>query len=357
MKKSHLDFESRSRVDLKKVGAWAYALHPSTQVVCLTFGVTKDNLYSIGAWRIGWDWTWVKVKHLLPPDLVVELETGTAFIVAHNAAFEYACYNLILHKSFGWPARWDPKLWGCTMARAAMCGLPQDLDGLGRVLGTKTTKDLEGRRLMHQLCKPVIDETPAKLQRFLAYNRTDVLTEMEADALLPEQSAEERRIWELDLVVNRRGITIDTEFCTKAAAMSKALMGPLNDQLNKLTAGAVTAGTQVNALKTWIAAQGVAVPTKTVKNSETDAYEERETLDKVAMTELLADAKLPPWYANRSRMYTIMASDSATRSATSRSASAANTPTTRSSPRLRARQAVPLARGGPLAVDVDSVWL
>ena len=303
MNKSHLDFETRSRADLKKVGAWAYALHPSTNVVCLTFGYSKDRLYSIGAWHIGWDWTWAKVKSRLPADLVADLEAGTAFIIAHNAAFEYALYNIVLHKRFGWPALWNPANWGCTLARAAMCGLPLGLDDLGGVLETKVIKDRDGQRLMHQLCKPTIevpgqvelafDENPAKLERFLQYNRTDVLVEMEADALLPEMPESERKIWELDLIINRRGIKVDLAFAERAALIADALVKPLNAELKRLTGGIVSAATEVVGLKAWIKTQGVELPTKTEVDHETGEEIDKETLDKVGIVELLNTPGIP----------------------------------------------------------------
>ena len=39
MLSAHIDFETRSRVDLKKVGAWAYAMHPSTEIMCLAYSL------------------------------------------------------------------------------------------------------------------------------------------------------------------------------------------------------------------------------------------------------------------------------------------------------------------------------
>ena len=48
--RAHVDFESRSTVDLKKAGVYRYAEHPDTEIICLS-------------WRIGdsgpvqrWDW-------------------------------------------------------------------------------------------------------------------------------------------------------------------------------------------------------------------------------------------------------------------------------------------------------------
>ena len=35
----HRDFKSRSRLDLRKVGAHKYAAHPSTEVICCAYAV------------------------------------------------------------------------------------------------------------------------------------------------------------------------------------------------------------------------------------------------------------------------------------------------------------------------------
>lgn len=287
--KLHLDFETRSEADLNKVGAWAYASHPSTEIICMGWGfvapgervrqITRQECLTPrfhGPWSSNYD---------------------NVVISAHNAAFEYAIWNCILHKRFGWPAMWEPNRWTCTMARAAMVGLPLSLDELGRVLSIKTPKDLEGRRTMLQLSKPlgqdalgdpIYDEAPEKFERLYAYNANDVRSEMEVDALLPELPESERRIWELDLVMNRRGIQIDLIFAAKASAMSKELVGPLNDRLRVITNGAVDKATQIPALKDYLKNRGVEVPTKYV------AGEEKEALDKVGVTELLARADLPP---------------------------------------------------------------
>ena len=283
--KLHLDFEARSVLDLKKVGAWAYALHPSTEITMLGFGADASRVQVFSGLDCRFDWTKLHIPGI-----------ETSLIGAHNAIFEYACYNLILHRRHGWPARWDPKLWTCTMARAAMCGLPLDLDGLTRVLGCKTPKDLEGRAVMLKLCKPLttepltFDEGPAKYARMGVYNKGDVIGEIEVDALLPELPPSERRVWELDLVMNRRGIQIDLDLARKGAAMSKAMMGPLNDRIRVLTRGEIDRATQNTALKAWVKRQGVKVPAK----FDVKAGEMKESLDKVAVTEMLARPDLPP---------------------------------------------------------------
>ncbi len=274
MNKLHLDFETRSTVDLKLVGAWAYAQHPSTEILCMGWMIlgsdAKPNV-NTGA-------------QLQKPSRMM----GSVLqISAHNAHFEYAIYNYILHLRYGWPELWDPARWNCTMARAAMCGLPLDLDGLGRVLQIKTPKDLEGRRVMQQLCRPLgidalgdplYDNDPLKLQKLYAYNATDVRAEMEIDALLPELPPHERKIWELDLAINRRGIQIDVDLARRGAAISEQLVIELNAQLRDMTGGAIDKATQVAALKDYL----LKVHNVTV-----------DSLDKAAVTDLLADPSVP----------------------------------------------------------------
>ena len=263
--KLFIDFETRSRVDLKKVGAWAYAMHPSTEILCLGIGNEAG------------------VAVLSAEDLRASaaFDFNGAIVSAHNAHFEYAIYGCILHRRYGWPALWDPKRWRCTMARAAVCGLPLDLDSLGRVLEIKTPKDLDGRRVMMQLCKPqkdgAFDNDPEKLKRLYAYNAVDVRAEMEVNALLPELSPFERSVWEMDLAINRRGVQIDLDFARKAAKLSDQLVTGLNTRLEALTNGAVDKATRVSALKYYLADKhGLAT----------------ESLDKEGVTTLMADPLL-----------------------------------------------------------------
>lgn len=271
--KLHLDFETRSAISLQECGAIKYAMHPSTEILCMGWGHSPTNVTV-------WD--------------AEEARGGAKFggfkerlIVAHNAAFEYAIYNYILHKRYGWPARWDPALWDCTMARAAQVGLPLHLADLGAALQVKTPKDLDGKRVMLQLCKPigfdplgepVYDEDPTKFQRLYQYNETDVLSEMEIDGLLPELMPHERAIWERDLIINNRGVAVDVPLCQKATHIAGALTDKLNARLREITGGQIDKATQVMALKVWLDRQGV----KGI-----------EKLDKVAVTDLLARTDIP----------------------------------------------------------------
>ncbi len=281
--KQHLDFETRSEVDLTEVGAWAYALHPSTQITCIGFGDSRASVKVLG----GWDGA-------APFDLI-----NSTQLSAHNAPFEYAIWNLILHRRFGWPDRWDPKGWRCTMAKAAACGLPLGLDPVGRVLQIKTPKDLEGRSNMLALSKPLYtdalfgptyNESPAAYERLYAYNRIDLYAEMEVDEGLPDLEAAEQRIWELDLEMNRRGIAIDLDFARKGAALALPLVDKLNTRLHRITC------TTPAGLHTIKSCNGVDKATRVaamVRHLAERYNVITGSLDKEAVTVLLEDPKLP----------------------------------------------------------------
>lgn len=274
MHKLYLDFETRSRVDLKTVGAWAYASHPSTDIICIGYGA-DDRPVKVFPFK-------------------GEREPFFAnhpIHIAHNVQFEYAIYHFILHKRYGWPELLDPKRWGCTMARALMCGLPASLEGAALSLRLPIKKDLEGRSALLKICKPQKDgtwnEDKTLYERVYAYNRIDVETERALDKALPELSTEERRIFELDLAINRRGIGVDIAAARQAEKIAQALTEDLNQELYNLTGGAVSRASRVAEMKRWIVSQGVKVPTVVKEEVE------KETLDIEAVKDLIKDPTTP----------------------------------------------------------------
>lgn len=279
----HLDFETRSELDLKVVGVAKYAAHPSTQITCLTIGPSRDKLVTLNALDYGFDWDWDNIKLLA--DIVDDVQAG--LIIAHNAPFEDSVYHHVLHLRYGWPARVAPKLWGCTMSRAAMVGLPLDLDTLGKVLKLSVTKDVNGRAAMQRSCKPIgrdpltgkaiFDESRELYARLCAYNRTDVVVEIGADEKLPQLPPMERAIWEHDLTINRRGVAVDLTLADRAAQFAEKLTDDLNRQLKEKTGGYVDKATQVAAMQRYLAWHGVIAT----------------SLDKENVTDFLADAALP----------------------------------------------------------------
>jgi DNA polymerase bacteriophage-type len=257
MTKLYIDFETRSAVDIKKVGAWAYARHPSTDIMCMAYAFEDEKevrLFTLDNIKSG----------------VAMIAVYNGVIKAHNAHFEYAVWNYILHKKYGWPALWDPKYWSCTLARAAMCNLPISLDAAGAALGVAKPKDLTGRSVMLKLSRPAgydplfdtpywttEEQDPAAFQKLYEYCKRDVEAEMELDRRLPELPEMERRIWELDLVINRRGVLADTATAKKAMDLAASLTEELNIKLDFLTGGLVEKASRVAAIKRYLESQGV----------------------------------------------------------------------------------------------------
>lgn len=283
--KIHLDFETRSRADLTKVGAWAYAAHPSTDIICMGFAVEDE-----------------KPRLLTRDDFGLQLNrggfsNGLTRLVAHNVAFEYAIYHFVLHQKYGWPELLDPSKWDCTMARAYMCGLPGSLEGAALAMRLKFQKDLEGRSALMKICKPRADgtfnEDPLLYKRVYDYNGVDIETERALDKALPELSADERKLFEIDLRINRRGLLIDLGAARAATEVSAVLTDNLNAELRKMTGGAVSKASGVPEMKRWIASQGVALPTVMKIDEETGEEIAKTTLDIEAVKDLLK-GDLPP---------------------------------------------------------------
>jgi len=282
--KLYLDFETRSRADLPKVGAWAYASHPSTDIICMGWAFGDDPVN-----------TWKGPRDNKRPHFFFKSED---VIVAHNVVFEYAIYHFVLHKKYGWPKLLDPARWDCTMARALMCGLPASLEGLALALKLPFKKDLSARSALLKICKPnpgegTWNEDPALYETVYKYNIVDVEVERAADKALPELPPRERRVFEADLRINRRGILLDLGAATKARDIAAGLTNDLNGALRRLTNGAVSKASRVAELKRWVVSQGVAIPTRSKIDKETNEEEIKETLDIEAVKDLFNDPKTP----------------------------------------------------------------
>ncbi|PWG74977.1 hypothetical protein DF186_15105, partial [Enterococcus hirae] len=87
--KTHLDFETRSTVDLKKTTADVYAHDPTPDVWCMAYALGENPV------RI-----WTPGDEVLPTTLFTAIEQG-ALIYAHKAAFELAIWNAIMVPRYG----------------------------------------------------------------------------------------------------------------------------------------------------------------------------------------------------------------------------------------------------------------
>ena len=250
----HIDFETRSKVDLKLVGAWVYSEHPSTEILCMRYAVDKGP---INMWLPG---------QIFPMFLSEEIEFGNIF-EAHNAFFEKAIWQNIGQPRHGFPM--VPAVqWQCTAARAAYFALPRALGNCGKALGLSTTKDDLGKKVMLQLAKPnpktgeFLDELD-NLEKYLQlyqYCETDVASERAIAEALPQLPAFEKKIWILDQIINSRGVPIDREAVECALKILNNFQSRLKSEVVELTEGEIKTIGQRAKVMEWCASRGETLP-------------------------------------------------------------------------------------------------
>ena len=200
-----IDFETRSTIDLADQGLDIYANDLTTEVLCIAFGTTPDNIVVQAptptedppAYCLRW--------------LLDHVASGGK-IQAWNAMFEYAIWNCVCVPKYGWPPL---KLEQCidSMAIAASNNIPQSLGDASIFMDATHQKDTRGRYLIQKLCKPnrkgVFENDPELLAELFEYCAQDVRTEMAIVKLLRPLSAQEQHIWELTQRINLRGVPVD----------------------------------------------------------------------------------------------------------------------------------------------------
>ena len=265
----HIDFETKSTVDLRKTGVYVYAESPTTDIWCMAWAIGENP---IQLWEPG---------DPIPPEVVEHIKSGK-IITAHNAAFERIIWKHILTPRYGFP---EPDLtqWRCTMAMAYAMALPGSLGSLAEALKSPIKKDDAGARLMMQMAKPrgldplIWWDLPDKKERLFAYCVQDVEAEREVEKRLLPLSAKEQSLWVLDQKINDRGVNVDTKLCRSAITIVDDLKADLDRQMAKVTDHDVTGCTNRNQFVTWL------------RKFVPDA----EAVNKEALAELLARDDLP----------------------------------------------------------------
>jgi DNA polymerase len=257
VRKVHLDFETYSEADLRAVGAFKYAEHPSTEIVVAAWAFDHGPVHS---------WCTGQPEEKLA-ELCMAIRKG-AIVSAHNAMFEQVIWNVVMRRQFGASVPLLPiKQVDCTAARAAMCSLPRSLDGVGTALQVDITKDKRGAELVRFFTRPRKatkkdtsprnhpKDFPEKFQAFVRYCRTDVISERDVDDELPPLPPFERRVFESDALINQRGLPIDIALVGKAGLIVSDLAKRAKNRVNKLTSGINP--TQRDKLLKWFAENGV----------------------------------------------------------------------------------------------------
>lgn len=254
-----LDYETRSCAKLDLVGAIEYAKHPSTSIFCLGYKVDG-----------GTELLWVPERSPMPLSLWKAFSQG--ILIAHNASFERAItrwvlprYPLLTLEQKKFLSSLPINKWRCTAAKAAACSLPRNLEMAAHALGLPTQKDMHGSKLIKKYSKP---RKPSKknphpwwtdkkdLRDIYRYCLVDVKAEWELDQALPDLTAHEQKVWELDQKINDRGILIDIPTVKIILKMIHIEMGNIRQAVQELSKGTIESAAQTARVKDWVNKRG-----------------------------------------------------------------------------------------------------
>src|SRR5262249_5641309 len=251
----HRDYETRSVADLKRVGADVYAAHATTDVWCCAYVVDDSD---VQLWTPGMP---------VPAEFIEAARNPDWLVCAHNDAFERAIETHIMAPRYGWPLV-PLEQHRCTQAAALSYALPAKLAKAAAALGLEQQKDAAGARLMKEMSsprKPRVGENPdeiywvddrKKLERLFEYCRQDIRTERALHEHIGFISAAEQKVWELDAIINDRGIYLDGNLLDGALRLADGLEAEIGPEIAELTGGAVTSINQVARLIRWLGEHG-----------------------------------------------------------------------------------------------------
>ena len=308
-----IDFETRSEADLKKVGAYEYARHPSTELLCLSWRFAEDPWEKrVFLWHPGFEDLAYKqrakvaerTKRDLPrrPDPVALFDAiaAGAIVEAHNVWFERCIWHFVCHQRMGWPDL-IPENLRCSAAKAASFSLRRKLEHACKDLHLPIQKDMAGNRTMLKLSKPrkptkrdpdsQWHQARADLLKTFAYNVDDVRAEECLSASLRDLPPTELELFKLDMKMNWRGLHVDRELIDAALDVGGQAESAGDNELDEITFGAVTKATQKVAFLDWMEEEGITAPTKFNKKSERVRTTEGAALQKL----LDDDAAIAAW--------------------------------------------------------------
>jgi DNA polymerase len=232
----YVDFETRSRCDLRAKGVYNYAQDISTDVLCMSYAFDDEDVQ-----------TWTPDQ---PFPLRVRQHTGQ--IRAHNAAFERLIFWYVLGINF------HPEQFYCTAAQARANCLPGSLEDVGRALSSVMRKDHRGSQLIRLLSVPQADGSfrqDAKLMaEMIAYCEQDVLAMRAVSKGMRDLSADELSDYQTNERINDRGVLVDVPLCLAAVRYSEAEVEEIQAKVVEATDGEIRS-VRSPKMREWVLAR------------------------------------------------------------------------------------------------------
>lgn len=222
MNRLHIDIETYSDVDLKTGGLFKYVQSPKFQILLVAYAINDQETNILDL-----------TKEPMPEGLIKILSNSEYLKVAHNAFFEFTCFNKFIPEiSLG--------QWECSMLKASYCGYPASLEAAGKAIGIPSDKAKlsTGKALIKYFCVPckptrsngfrernLPHHEPEKWELFKEYCKGDVVAEREIDKILAPYilPASEWVNWFYDYEINKKGIQIDTELVINAIEIDEEI--------------------------------------------------------------------------------------------------------------------------------------
>lgn len=239
-----LDTETFSAADLKKVGSYAYAEHPSTEILICSYAVDDEPVQV-------WDCT---DGSRMPEDLRKALRQvqrhKAKLVMANGLLFD----RLIMRNV--WDIEIDPRDILDTMVLAFRHSLPGSLEAQCEVLQVQedNAKDKKGKALIQRFCKPTpknykvrrYDSSthPQEWADFIRYAKSDISAMREVFYTLPTWGniEFENTVLAVDQAINDRGFFVDTTLANAAIDAVKQHKVELQAEAQEKWGGSLTGG-------------------------------------------------------------------------------------------------------------------
>lgn len=246
-----LDTETFSGVDLKKVGAYAYAEHPTTEIMICTYAIDEGRVQT-------WDCT---ESPTMPRELRKALRhvsrKKAKIVMANGLLFD----RLVIREK--WGIDLPVSQIEDTMIMAFRHALPGSLDMQCQVLGVDAehAKDKAGKALIKRFCKPTpktykirryTREThPEEWAKFLRYAALDIIAMREVYWRIPDwgNTPKEDEILLIDQLINDRGFYVDVDLARAAIKAVQAHKEELKEEAWERFGGKLTGNDFLPALR------------------------------------------------------------------------------------------------------------
>ena len=217
-----LDFETRSRCDLRSKGVYNYAQDISTEVLCMSYAFDDEDVR-----------TWLPSQPF--PEFI---RNYTGQIRAHNAAFERLVFWYVLQVPF------KLEQFYCTAAQARANCAPGSLEDVGRFAGASMKKDHRGSQLIRLLSIPQADgsfrEDDDLMAEMIAYCEQDVRAMRAISQAQRELSVDELHDYHVNERINDRGVLLDKRLALAAIRYAEAESVEIQDIVREVTDGEIT---------------------------------------------------------------------------------------------------------------------